>query len=164
MGNNQPYADLTVVPSYTGELTEFVQMIRLWLRDYPELNRLIEGEEHSDRLIVWAILDAMEDFNETPPPISFAFRDVPKSVLKYGVALNLYESLMFLSVRNSLAYSDGGINVNLDKSGQIMQIRGMMEAAYERKKEKWKISKNISAGYGSVQSEYWFLSGFYGAW
>lgn len=160
----QPFANLTVVPSLTDQMSQFVQMVRLWLRDYAELNRLLEGEEHSDRLIVWATLDAMEDFNETPPPLSFSFSAIPKSILRYGVALNLYESLMFLSVRNSLAYSDGGINVNLDKSGQIMQIRSMMEATYERKKREWKISKNIAAGYGGIQSEYWYLSGFYGAW
>jgi hypothetical protein len=164
MSNLQPYANDNPTPSYSLEMKNFVQVMRMFMRDHSELNRLIAGEENSDRLIVWAIIDAVEDFNETPPPISVAFREIPKHILKYGVALNLLDSLLFLSTRNALAYSDGGINVNLDKTNQLLQHRQLMEASYEQKKARWKVAKNIQQGYGSIQSEYWHLSGFYGAW
>ena len=142
----------------------FIQMVRFWMRDFAVLNRLIEGEENSDRMILWAIIDACDDFNNTPPLLKFRFEDLPKSILKYGVALVLMESLTFLSVRNSLAYSDGGININIDKTSQLMQLRAMMEASYDMKKKAWKVAQNISQGYDSISSEYRLLAGYYGAW
>lgn len=145
-------------------LYNFIQTIRYWLRDFPELNRLIDGEEHSDRMILWAVIDAVDDFNATPPPISLRFEEIPKSILKYGVVITLLQSLAFLSQRNSLAYSDGGITVNTDKLSHILQLQQMMQSAYEEKKRMWKTSRNISQGYDSISTEYRLLAGYYGAW
>lgn len=163
MSNNVAYTG-NFLDNLNPELAQFIQMMRFWLRDFPELNRLNEGEEHSDRMILWATIDAVDDFNNTPPLIGFRFRQIPKSILKYGVVKVLLESLMFLSVRNSLAYSDGGTNVNIDKTAQLMQMKQMVDAAYEQKKKEHKISVNISRGYDSVPSEYFVINGFYGAW
>jgi hypothetical protein len=134
------------------------------MRDYPELNRLTDGEENSDRMIVWAIIDTLEDFNSSPPPISLPFDQIPRSLLRYGVTTTLLESVMLLSARNHLAYSDGGINVNLDRTPLLMQMREMMRSTYEMKKKEFKIAKNIEGGYGNSPSEYYILSGYYGVW
>jgi len=152
------------IPGLPKSMAQFTQVIRMYLRDYPELNRLLEGEEHHDRLIVWAILDALDDFNATPPPISVSFEMVPKSILKHGVVVTLLESLLFLNTRNSLAYSDGGINVNLDKTGPLLQMIQLMRQTYEQKRDRWKIAQNIAQGWNSIPSEYYIISGFYGAW
>ena len=53
----------TELPSSSKTMAELVSMMRMYLRDYPHLNRLIDGEETSDRMIAWAILDAIQDFN-----------------------------------------------------------------------------------------------------
>lgn len=151
-------------PQYTTSMEHLVQLIRAYMRDYPELNRLLEGEENSDRMIVWAIIDTVDDFNATPPPLSFSLSQMPISILRYGVVSTLLESVILLSTRNQLPYSDGGINVNLDKAGTLMQVRQMMWASYEQKKKEYKVAQNISQGYGGIASEYWFISGFYGAW
>ena len=152
------------VPRLPPSMSAFVQEIRAYMRDYPELNRLTEGEENSDRMIVWAIIDTLEDFNSSPPPITLPFEQIPKSILRYGVVSTLLESVMLLSTRNQLAYSDGGINVNLDKTPLLMQMQNMLRQLYDLKKREFKISKNIEGGYGSISSEYYLLSGFYGVW
>ena len=151
-------------PQISSSLQACVQMIRAFTRDFPELNRLTQGEESGDRMIMWAIIDTIDDFNATPPPLQFGLNGIPKSILRYGVVATLLESVILLSVRNQLPYSDGGINVNLDKAGTLMQVRQMMSGTYEQKKKEFKISANIAQGYGSIPSEYWLVSGFYGAW
>lgn len=145
-------------------LQQFIQMVRYWMRDFPELNRLVDGEEHTDRMILWATLDAVNDFNTSPPLVTMRFEQIPPSLLKYGVAITLLESLTFLAARNSLSYSDGGTNINIDKTGQLMQMRQMMQSAYEEKKQRYKVAINISQGYDSISSEYRLLAGYYGAW
>jgi hypothetical protein len=158
------YAQVPVPGQLMDNIAAIVQMVRMYTRDYPELNRLIEGEESSDRMIVWALIDVLDDFNSTPPPLNFNLNQIPKSIIRYGVVSVLLESVMLLAIRNQLPYSDGGINVNIDKVGQLMQVRQMMNASYEQKKREYKISANIAAGYGEIASEYWIISGFYGAW
>ena len=48
-------------------LQRFVNQVRMYLRDFPELNRLVDGYESSDRMLAWAVIDALDDFNNTPP-------------------------------------------------------------------------------------------------
>ena len=49
----------------------FIQTVRYFLRDYPELNRIVKGEEHSNRMIAFAIMDFLSDFAGTPPFIGY---------------------------------------------------------------------------------------------
>ena len=51
------------------KLLGVIGLVRAKLRDYPELNRLIEGRETSDREIAFAIMETIDDFNTTPPLI-----------------------------------------------------------------------------------------------
>ena len=57
------YVSTTSIPSASQQMNEAVAYIRAYLRDFPELNRLIKGEETSDRMIAWAVLDVLDDFN-----------------------------------------------------------------------------------------------------
>jgi len=155
---------VNAVPRLPPSLAAYVQEIRAYMRDYPELNRLTDGEENSDRMIVWAVIDTLEDFNSTPPPISLPFNQIPKSILRYGVVTTLLESVMLLSARNHLAYSDGGINVNLDRTPLLMQMQQMMRQTYDMKKKEYKIAKNIEGAYASSPSEYSIINGYYGSW
>lgn len=162
MPGNSTYGG-TTYPRIPMNIEAFVQEVRLYMRDFPELNRLIEGEESSDRMILWAVIDALEDFNASPPPITFTFDEIPKSILRYAVVTTLLESVILLSARNSLAYSDGGINVNLDKTPLLMQLREMMRGTYEMRRDKFKVAQNIARCYDAAPSEYMVLSG-YGPW
>lgn len=160
-------ADPGYSPSNNIALQQFVGMVRDFMRDYSELNRLIKGEEHSDRLIVWAILDALEDFNTSPPMTSYSLTNFPsKSLLLRGAVINLLESVGLLMTRNHLTFSDGGIQVGVsDKTPLIQSWIQLFTNKYEQKKDRLKIALNIEGGWGGgLHSEYLWTSGFYGGY
>lgn len=139
-------------------IPQFIDKIRRFMRDNPYLNRLTDGYESSDDDIVDAIVDAIDDFNQTPPFISsFNMSNPPPlSLLKRGVVICLLESLGLLDTRNSLQYADGGLNVNIDKTGAIQSWIQLFTNKYEEKKIRWKTSVNIenAQGLASISSEY----------
>jgi len=138
----------------------------MYLRDYPELNRLIDGEETSDRMIAWAVIDTLDDINNRPPFVgSFTVSTFPyRSLLLRGTVITVLESVGILQTRNQLQYSDGGISVGAsDKAPMLMQWVQMLSTSYEQKLDKWKISRNITEAFNgeSVMSDYYFLGGYY---
>ena len=154
-------------PTNDVPLRYFVGIVRAFMRDYPELNRLIKGEEHSDRLIAWAVIDALEDFNTTPPLTKYGLATVPsKHLLLRGTVISLLESVGLLMTRNHLTFSDGGIQVGVsDKTPLIQSWIQLFTNKYEQKKKELKVALNIEGGWdGGVHSEYLWTSGFYGGW
>jgi len=143
----------------------FADRVRLFMRDFPELNRLIQGEETNARMMIWSVIDAVHDFNDTPPPIGeLPIERMPQHILLRGVVCGVLESVMVLQARNQLNLSDGGITVGVsDKAPLLMQMSQMFRNQYEQKKLQWKTSRNIMQSFGAgVISEYWYSSGWYG--
>jgi hypothetical protein len=159
------------IPGLSDQFNAFIHMMRLWMRDYPQLNRLIRGVEHSNRLIAWAVLDFLSDFNQTPPPLGqYSLEQLLDmgytSLCRRGTAIALIESVGLLQTRNQLNFSDGGINVAIsDKTPTLMQWLSQFQSKYEQDKTKIKISLNINGilGERGVHSEYYFINGFYGS-
>lgn len=159
--------DAPSVPENNIALTQFAGVVRHFMRDYPELNRLIRGQEHSDRLIIWAIIDALEDFNTTPPLTGYGLNNFPsKHLLLRGTVISLLESVGLLMTRNHLTFSDGGIQVGVsDKTPLIQAWIQLFTNKYEEKKQKLKVALNIEGGWGGgLHSEYLWTNGFYGGW
>ena len=156
------------IPQAQLELNNFAQQVRHFIRDYPELNRLIAGEESSTRQIVWAIMDTLDDFNTTPPLITqFGLINFPsKSLLIRGVVCSLLESIGLLQTRNHLNFSDGGIQVGInDKTPFIQSWLQIFRNRWEDKTAKLKVAINIENAWGGgVNSEYRFVNNFYGEW
>jgi hypothetical protein len=147
-------------------MNELIAMIRLYLRDFPELNRLIAGEETSNRMIAWAIVDALDDWNTTPPFIGNATIDNFPSVslLREGTVILVLESVGLLQTRNQLSYSDGGISVQVsNKAPLLLQWIQLFRSSYETKKNRMKASMNIEQAMGGTGtfSEYFSVSGMY---
>jgi hypothetical protein len=159
------------IPGLSDQFNSFIHMMRLWMRDYPQLNRLIRGVEHSNRLIAWAVLDFLSDFNMTPPPLGqYPLEQLLDmgytSLARRGTAIALIESVGMLQTRNQLNFSDGGINVGIsDKTPQLQSWLSIFQSKYEQDKTKIKISLNIQGilGERGVHSEYYFINGFYGS-
>jgi hypothetical protein len=147
-------------------LQRFVNQVRMYLRDFPELNRLVDGYESSDRMLAWAVIDALDDFNNTPPLIgAYTVSGFPyPSLLLRGAVISVLQSVGIMQTRNQLQFSDGGISVGVsDKAPMIMQWVQMLQQSYEQKKVQFKIATNISNALGnhSVMSDYYFLGGYY---
>jgi hypothetical protein len=155
------------IPNAFLDLNHFVQTIRTFTRDYPELNRLLAGVESSNRQIVWALYDALDDFNTTPHFTNYGLTNFPSSsLLLRGTVISLLESVGLLQTRNHLQFSDGGIQVGVsDKTPFIQSWIQLFRNSYEEKKQRIKVAINIENAWGGgVFSEYRFVNNFYGEW
>lgn len=155
------------VPAADLELNGLANQVRAFLRDYAELNRLIAGVESSNRQIVWAIFDALDDFNTSPPFTAFQLRGFPsKSLLVRGTVISLLESIGLLQTRNHLSFSDGGLQVGVsDKTPFIQSWIQLFRNSYEEKKMRLKTAYNIETAWGGgLSSEFRFINNFYGEW
>lgn len=162
------------IPGVTQSTRDFVQMVRGYLRDHPELNRLVAGEESSDRQIAWAVLDALSDFNGTPPFLGpFSLEDLllknQHALLLRMTTTTLLESVGLLQTRNHINYSNGGISVGVnDKTPLIMNWLKYFKSTTEQMKQRVKVSLNIEGILGpsntGVNSEYWAVNATYAAY
>lgn len=145
-----------------------IQAVRLFTRDFTQLNLLIRGEESTDRMIAWATLDFLSDFNGTPHFTNFALEDLfvrnLQSLAVRGTVVTLLQSVGLLYTRNRLPFSDGGISVDInDKAPMIQAWLNLLTSVYEQKKQHVKVAINIEGiltdpGPSGVHSDYFALS------
>lgn len=147
---------------------QFVGEVRSFVRDFPQLNRLISGEESSDRMIRYCAVLAVDEWNVTPPLSGHSVTNFPsRSVLLHLTIIHLLASVGILKSRNSFAYSDGGFTVQTEEHDTrymkwIQFFRSMGPASYRAVKD-LKIALNIQGGWGAgVGSEYGWIHGWYG--
>jgi len=147
------------LPTYEDELDtrrHLVRRIRDRCRDYAELNRVVEGQEHSDRMIYHAIGDILDDFNAMAPRIgTFLAANFPNHQILIDGALSiLLESSALLYSRNDLAYSHQGTQVQLRQAGDYLNIAQMFRQRYENKAKEWKVTQNMELAVGNSGSFY----------
>jgi len=157
---------LTELPSVEKRMNELIAMIRSYLRDTPELNRLIAGEETSDRMIAYAIADTLDDYNSTPPFIGKAsLTGFPSlSLLRLGATIYILESVAFLQMRNMLRFNDSGLSVSVsDRAPMLLNWVQLFRAQFERKVSRLKTSINIEQGMEGIGafSEYLPINGLF---
>lgn len=151
-------------------IKQFAEYARRFLRDYPELNRLTAGYDHSPRHLQWAVLDTLSDWMSTPPFLGQSLQLILErgwiSVFTRGVVITALESLGILHLRNHIAYSDGGVNVQTENPQLIQSWLQMMKSEYEQKKNRLLIAMNVSDALGTnasgVHSELYFVNSFFG--
>ena len=166
----QGLPETEMIPGASQEFNQYVMTIRLFLRDFPALNRLVAGEESSDRMIAWAVIDAIEEFNGNPPIIgTYTFSDLisnqQASLLRKGTLVNLLMSVGILQTRNHLPFSDGGLNVQVSDKTPLLQswiqlFRRQWEMGMNRVKAQWNIEQ-LLGGPSGAHSEYFALAGYY---
>lgn len=125
-----------------------IESVRLFMRDYAELNLLIRGEESTDRMVVWATQDFLSDFNGTPPFTGYMLEELASRNLQNlcvrGTVITLLQSVMLLHARNYLPFSDGGMQVAInDKTPVIQSMLQLFQAQYEQQKRMVKTALNI---------------------
>ena len=164
-------SSLEGLPGMSQATRDFVQVVRLYTRDFPELNRLVAGEESTDRQIAWAIMDALEDFNGTPPimtcSLEYLLGRQQKALMLRMTVVALLESVGLLQTRNHINYSNGGITVGVnDKTPMIMNWLQYYKAVTEQMKQRVKVAFNIESilGEHGLHSEYWAVNSTYAAY
>ena len=161
------------IPGMSQTTHDFVQMVRLFMRDFPELNRLVKGEESSDRQIAWAVMDAVADFNGTPHFTTLRLEDLLQrsqhALMLRMTVISVIESVALLQTRNHLNYSNGGVNVGVnDKTPLLMNWLQYFKSTTEQMKQRVKVALNIEGILGpsnsGVHSEYWAVNATYAAY
>lgn len=130
--------------------------LRLFLRDTPQLNRLILKEESDDELLEFAIMLTISDWNSTAPLSGVTLGSFPSLyLLMHGAAIQVLKMQGIYQDRNKLVYNSAGSSFSRsDKGPSYMQWAQFFISDYEVKKQNFKMFKNIEAGYGGVHSEY----------
>ena len=143
----------------------FVPEVRAFIRDFPELNRLIAGEETSNRMIDYCAHLALDEFNTTPPLTSYAIGGFPsRTILLQLTVIHILLSVGILKSRNRFSYSDGGWSSDTEQQDQLYQnwiqlIRSQLNPRLQN----LKVALNIEGGWGAgLGSEYGWLHGWYG--
>jgi len=134
------------------------RLLRMFLNDTAELNRLIRQEESDTDKLDLAIVMAIDDWNITPPLLGNVDITTYPSLylLLYGSSIQTLRSAGILQSRNQLEYSSGGITVRTFDKTQLYQSWIMQFVQdYEIKKNAMKKFLNIEGSWpGGVSSEY----------
>jgi hypothetical protein len=163
-------AELQSVYKFSPAMDAFVPMVRAYLRDQPELNRLIAGSESSDNFLAWSVLDAIARFNGTPHFTMLSLEDLLQlqqhSLLLRMTVETVLESVGMLQTRNHLNYSNGGINVGVnDKTPLLQSWLQMFSARNDQMITRVKVAINIGYILGpenqGVHSELWAVNATY---
>lgn len=160
-------AQLQGIEHLSDTMKTFVQVVREYMRDHPELNRLIAGQETNNRLIAWSVLDAVSLFNISGHQTAYTMEQLLAMNHHYLLlrltVITILESVGLLQTRNHINYSDGGLNVGVnDKTPLIMNWLQYFKASTQQLLQQVKVSLNISGILGSsnvgVHSEYWAIN------
>lgn len=148
----------------------FVQEVRLYLRDYEDLNRIITGQEHSTEMIIKAVMLMLDEFAGTPPPIGYFTLEslINDYYWKHGCLLgtvaHLLRSLMLLVNRNTLSFNDGGISVALEEArfAALQALEAQIRSEWRQNLHQKKIQMNMSLASGSngLPSEYMSINSY----
>lgn len=163
---------IEALPGVTPVFAGFVSYVRTYMRDHAELNRLVRGQESSDRQIAFAIVDAVSDFNGTPP-----FTRIPLEALLQTYQLHSYlcraaacvlvEGIGLLQTRNQANYSAGGTNLGVnDKTPLLLGWYKTFKNEVEQKKMRVKVAMNIESclSPAGVHSELFAINATYAAY
>jgi len=141
----------------TSKKERAMRYLELFLRDTPELNRLIRRKESNAELMEFALEMAVSDWNSTSPFIDRVdINNYPSLyLLMHGAAIQILKSQGLSQARNELNYQAGGLSITrFNKSNYYMQWAINFSNDYEVKKRNMKLAKNITGGWGGVASEY----------
>ena len=130
--------------------------VREFISDKEENNRLLDGIEFSDTQIDIAMDVAVSKFDMLIPLSNNSKYTFPnKSILMYGTLTSLYEGAAALLARNTMSYSDGGLQIPVEERMQLYTaLAQMYGSAFTQMSTSYKLQTNIESGWGGVSSDY----------
>lgn len=129
--------------------------VRDYLQDYPEVNLLLDTSEFGNGNIQLCISLAMDEFNTIPPFTSYNLETfMSKSILLQGTLWQLFQGRAAVAVRNTLSYTDGGLQIPIEEKYEMYKdLAGTHKALFEQAATKLKIYLNMESGWGEVRSD-----------
>ena len=135
---------------------ELIKMLRTFLGDSPEENKLIPDQEISDDKLALALDMALDLHNKTPPFENTTFQTFPSlTLMLHGGAIQALIMAGIVQNRNYISFSDGGVQEVLSDKGPAYQgwIQNLM-GQYREETLNLKTSLNMERGFGIIPSPY----------
>lgn len=135
---------------------ELVPMVRAFLGDMTQLNRLIPGVEVSEDRLKLALDLALDQYNNTPPFETVTFQTFPSlAIIVHGAAIQALIMAGLVHTRNRLDFNDGGISQVVQNKAPEYQswIQNMLDG-YRTELLNIKISRNMERNFGVIPSPY----------
>jgi hypothetical protein len=132
------------------------KMLRAFLGDTPEDNKLIPDEELSDDKLDLALELALDEYNHFPPFENRTWENLPSLVIIiHGGAIQALIMAGIVQNRNYLNFSDGGIQeVISDKGPAYQSWIQMLLSKYREESLGLKTSLNMERNFGVIASPY----------
>lgn len=131
--------------------------LRIYTRDIPELNILLEGGEQSpDELIALCMRLTVSDVNAFAPLTDFSVENFPNdTVLLYGTLMHLANAEAERQLRNQVNYNAQGLMAGIDDKTALYQgMSDRYRSLFESKMREFKIYMNNESAWGEVFSPY----------
>ena len=130
--------------------------VRSYISDSIDDNHLLDGMEFPDSRIELAAKMALSDFNAMPPMTSYDLDTFQYlSILLDGILHNLFKGQMALSARNTMSYSDGGLQIPIEERFQYYEALADLYGKYFVSKARdLKTHLNMESTWGHIASDY----------
>lgn len=130
--------------------------VREYISDFAPNNYLIAGEEMTDTFISLCMTLAVEEFNSIAPLTQYNEATMPsKAVMLNGTLWKMYDGKSTLLARNTMAYSDGGLQIPLEERYEIYSnlAKGFAQQ-FKDSAIRLKTNLNMEDGWDSISSDY----------
>ena len=131
-------------------------MLRAFLGDTVEDNKLIAGQELSDDKLSLALDLALDEYNNFPPFEARTFFTFPSlALIIHGSAIQALIMAGLIQTRNYLNFSDGGIQeVISDKAPGYQSWIANLVTRYQQEALNQKTALNMERNFGVIGSPY----------
>lgn len=130
--------------------------VRSHIRDSTDHNLLLDSLEFTDPVIYLAMDLACSEFNLLPPFSSVDRMTFPnKALLMSGTLYKMFAGQAALLARNTMQYSDGGLQIPVEERFQLYQaLAAMYQTDFQNGARMMKTAMNLEDGWGEVRSDY----------
>lgn len=133
-----------------------VEEVQEYIRDRAENNHLLDGMEFTPTVITLAMDLVVSAYNYMPPISATTVNTFPsKALLMSGTLWKMFAGQAALLARNTMNYSDGGIQIPVEERFALYQsLAEMYGADFTTNARYLKTHLNIEEGWGMVSSDY----------
>jgi hypothetical protein len=146
-----------------------VTQVRDQIQDHAATNELFEGLELTDDQIAKAIVDVVDDWNYTPPPLTvvsptdllaIATNGAIRVAVIRGASARCLRVIAMRHAKNDMPFTAGNTTIQAHAIWRnILQLAETLTAEYESSKTRIKVGLNILGAFTQAPSE---LDRYYG--
>lgn len=173
MPNPLDLVNLGGIPGASPAAISVAHSVRELLRDHPELNRLVAGQETSNRMILHAVGHAVTYINMVPHPTQYSLEALLSlnalPLIQNVAVIRILEGVGLLQTRNHISYSNGGKTMGVNDKTPLIErwlryYRSTTDQMLQQVKVSWNLLSILGADQFGFASEYYVLHSTYATW